>query len=252
MKKNYGEYAALILLLIMAAVAIIFEAVPITYCTDKTKDALLEDTVPRLIMGALLTVILILLDGKRYLTPHNDLGQLVWCIPCLLVALANFPYSALISGAATIQRADLIWLFLIKCLAIAVTEEVLFRGLLQRYIQDFFGHKKYGAIITVAVTSLIFGLFHLVNIKAGIGSTLLQVGYSFLIGAMLSAVILKTENLYICIALHFIFDIGGLIVPDLGTGAFQDAVFWVLTAVAGTVCFAHILIYLLKKDNLLK
>lgn len=248
MKKNYREYAAVMLVIIVVAAALIFEFVRITYTEDKTANALLKGTVPRLIMGVLLTAIFILLDGKRYFTQRSGIRQLVWCIPCLFVALANFPYSALIGGAATVERADLIWLFIIKCLAIAVMEEVLFRGLIQKYLYDFFGQKKYGALLTAAVTAIIFALFHLINLfnGANIGSTLLQVGYSFLIGAMLSAVIIRTENIYICIAIHCLFDIGGLIIPDLGTGAFQDAVFWALTAVAGIICFAHILYFLMK------
>ena len=252
MNKNKRETAALILLLLLAAVFIAFEFINITYTKDRVANALISGIVPRIIAGGLLIAVFILLNGKRYFAPRCDIKQFIWCIPCLFVALANFPYSALIGGAATIERADLIWLFIIKCLTIAVMEEILFRGLIQQYLYDFFGQKKYSALITVAVSSIVFALFHLVNLftGAGIGSTLLQVGYSFLIGAMLSAVIIRTENVYICIALHFLFDIGGLIVPDLGTGPFQDAVFWILTAIAGTICFIHVLLYLLKKKNL--
>ena len=63
---------------------------------------------------------------------------------------------------------------------------------------------------------------------------------------MLAVAFIKTKNVWLCVAVHAIFDVGGLIVGDLGKGPFQDTVFWVLTAACGVICTAHIIYTLIK------
>lgn len=238
--------------LIIAAVAVlaVFDLVKVEFSADQELNGLLNYSIPRICAGVLLTAVVVLFGYKSIVAPDlkHFLKDLLWCVPCFLVVLANFPFTALIGGTAKIERVDLIWLFIIKCLAIGLMEEMLFRGLLQNIIGEKFNDKKYGALITVAVTSAIFGGIHLLNLfaGAGAGATFLQVGYSFLIGAMFSAVLIKTKNIWLCVFLHAAFDFGGLIVTDLGTGTFQDMYFWIFTAVAGAICFAHIFNFLLN------
>lgn len=69
---------------------------------------------------------------------------------------------------------------------------------------------------------------------------------------MLAVVFLKTRNLWICVGLHMLFDAGGFLNSDLGTGNPQDLVFWILTAVAGVLCAVHIvwtLVQLCRKPH---
>ncbi len=250
MKKNYKDIIILVLLAAAFVILIVFEAVKIRFSDDGVLNSLLKEFIPRIAVGGVLVAVTALLGEKKILLPklnriHFDL---LWCIPCFLVVLANFPFTALISGNAVIERTDLIWLFVLKCLSVGLMEEALFRGLVQSTVYGVFDKKPYAKLKTVAVTSAVFGLFHLLNLfaGAGIGPTLMQVGYSFLIGAMLSAVLFKTSNLWLCVILHAAFNVGGFIVTDLGTGAFQDTYFWIFTAVAGVICFAHVLYYLLE------
>lgn len=253
-KKTSGkEIAALIMLFAAAALLIVFELMEINFTGDRLKDGMLKELLTRLPTGVIFTVITILLgNGKFFIPSFKDFRKrLLWCLPCILVVLANFPWYAVISGGARVERTDLVWLFALKCVSVGFMEEILFRGLLQPTVDDFFRQKKYRNILTVAVTSAIFGLFHLFNLfaGAGVGETFLQAGYSFLIGAMLSAVLIKTQNIWLCVILHAVFNFGGNLIPELGAGVFQDACFWVLTAVAGVICFIHVLYFLLKKEN---
>lgn len=253
MKKTYRDVLAIILVIAALSVLAVFDFCTLKLSDDQTLNKLINDVIPRICGGVLLFFVLILIEYKGVLIPEkeNFFKNLLWCLPCYLVVLANFPFSALICGNATIDRADLIWLFILKCLAISLMEEMLFRGLLQSVIYESFEKNKYKNLITVAVTSAIFGGIHLFNLfaGAGVGATFLQVGYSFLIGAMLSAVLIKTKNIWLCVLLHAVFDIGGLIVTDLGSGPFQDTCFWVLTAVCGVICLAYILYFLLKNQK---
>lgn len=253
LKNNYKEIISLTLIIAAAALMIAADYVNVKFTGDEAFDRMLKDVILRFVTGGVFTAVIMLLGTKSMLAPEFGLlpKQFLWCIPCILVVLANFPYSALISGAAEITRADLVWLFVLKCFAVGLMEETLFRGLVQPTVADIFKQKPYKNLLTVAVTSAVFGLFHLLNLFAGanVGATLLQVGYSFLIGAMLSAVLIKTDNLWLCVIFHALFNVGGNIITETGAGLFQDTCFWILTAIAGVICFAYILNYLLKLDR---
>ncbi|GAA4905729.1 CPBP family intramembrane glutamic endopeptidase [Streptomonospora salina] len=78
--------------------------------------------------------------------------------------------------------------------AAAATEEVLFRGVLYRIVEE-----KAGSWISLGLTSLLFGLWHLPNANAtGIG--LVAAGVA---GAMIAAAYAATRNLWLPIGIHF-------------------------------------------------
>ncbi len=200
----------------------------------------------------LIAIVILLKNGKIFYSHNRPLVKaLLWCLPALVVVAVNFPFSALISGNARLTEFGLLPAFVLECLAIGAMEELIFRGLFQPMFLDAFKDKRYGTITAVAVNSALFGLWHLANLFSGaaIGPTLLQVCYSFLIGAMLSAVFIRVGNVIPCIILHAVFNFGGFIVPTLGSGPFQDAIFWTLTAVAGVLCTAHVVLYLFRIDK---
>lgn len=252
--KNKNLLKIILLAAILAAdlaVLITFEAVEIRVCGDETANALWLDIIPRIVTGiTAVTVIFFAGYGKCFKWERKGcLSALLWCIPCLAVAIVNFPFSALASGLAEITRHDLIWLFALKCLAIGFMEEAIFRGIILGVAAETIKEGKYKKLLTVAISSAIFALYHIFNLfaGAGAGATLLQVGYSFLTGSMFAATVLRTKSLYPCIILHAVFDFGGLIVTDLGLGTVHDNIFWILTAIAAVICFIHVIKYLLSE-----
>jgi len=76
----------------------------------------------------------------------------------------------------------------------AVFEEVLFRGVLFRLIEE-----KLGSYIALIISSLIFGFLHLMN---GNGSLFTGVAIS-IISIILTAAYMYTRNLWFPIAIHF-------------------------------------------------
>lgn len=236
-----------------AVFIIIFETADFPICDDAAADKLYSDIISRAVIAAAVVALTLLAGYGKLLAPRRKgiLRALLWCIPCLAVALANFPYSALASGEAQILRADLLWAVVLKCLLIGVTEELIFRGILLILVSDLLGNGNNRVFLTIVISSAIFALYHLLNLfaGAGLGVTLLQVGYSFLTGAMFAAVMTRTRNIWLCIALHTVYDIGGLIVSDIGSGAVHDLIFWVLTAVAAVICCVHVILYLIRKPE---
>ena len=246
-KRN--KIITIALLAISTAVLIVFYEPAFALSGDETTHKLLLDIIPRMTVGACLAFIVYAL-GYKILQPvsRKTPRALLWCIPCFLVIVANFPFTALISGEAVIDRPDLIWLFVIKCLSIGLMEEMFFRGLMHTVIAERLEKHPQRIFLSVLISSAVFGLWHLVNLFSGsnVGGVMLQVGYSFLIGAMLAVVLIKTENLWLCVLLHALFDVGGGIVGDLGHGPFQDMWFWIFTAVAGAICLGHIVYTIIK------
>ena len=244
----------LISLILCAAVAVVFAIPGVIPYSDETLGKLMRETIPRLAVGALL-ILLMIKGGYAGLLKAKWKGKhLLWSIPCFLVALVNFPVSALIGGEAVIERADLLWLLLLNCGAIALVEEAFFRGILLPFFMERMKHKRYRVLFAVLSTAALFALMHLINLFFGAGllDTALQVGYTFLLGCMLAVMLLKTKNIWLCMIVHFVFDIGGTIVTALGRGEFQDTVFWILTAVVGAACAVHIVfacIKMIKADS---
>lgn len=161
--------------------------------------------------------------------------SLLFGLPALAVAVNNAPIIGLLTGNAYItDPVGGVLIVVVYCLAIGMFEEFAFRGLFFMMILE--GRRKSTGQIfwTTAVSSAVFGLVHLVNIAVGAspGATLLQVGYSFLIGGMCAIVLLKTGSIWYCVLLHTVYDIGGTILY-VGGGVRWDAVTVTVTAVLG-------------------
>jgi hypothetical protein len=92
-------------------------------------------------------------------------------------------------------------------------------------------------------------LFAAANLMgAGIGATILQIGYSFLIGAMCSVVLLGTRNIWICVMLHAIYDFCGTLMPTLGAGTWWDTPTVVFTAVLAVATAVYLVWQFFRLD----
>lgn len=232
--------AAAVSLFILCLATVVLCSFPRIFPWEEKTVRLLCETLPRLAAAGFLLAVL---WGKALCPQRKNFWRfLLWSLPCFAVAFANFPYFALISGNARIERTDLIWLFLLKCLSVALMEELFFRALLLPFLREKFRKYKGGFYLSVLLSAALFSLMHLINLFYGapFGAIALQIGYTFLLGIMFGVMFCITKNVWLCVIVHTIFDIGGLIVTDLGTGPFQDTLFWILTAVAGAVCAVYI------------
>lgn len=218
------------------------------YPEDEVLRDLIAGTFPRL---AVAMILMFLMDHRGFggvLKVKWKGRDLLWSIPCFLVAVVNFPFTALIGGAAVIEHTRLIPLFLVKCVSIALLEEIFFRGLLLPLAFERFEKHPQGILLSVVTTSAIFSLMHILNLffGAGFGATALQLGYTFFLGCMFAVMFFRTKNIWLCVLVHALFDVGGTIVTDLGSGLFQDLTFWILTATVGVLCTVYILFTLRK------
>ena len=76
----------------------------------------------------------------------------------------------------------------------------------------------------------------------------MQIGYSALIGAMCSVVIVKTANIWLCVVLHGIFNFGGAVVQYCGRGEIWDTFTVVFTAILSVSVTVYLVISFLRAD----
>lgn len=88
-------------------------------------------------------------------------------------------------------------LLLFACLMVGFAEEYLFRGLLLPLFLKKYGMRANGIFISILLTSLFFGVFHLINLTKGdpISQVLVQVIFASFIGFFFGALLLKTKKL---------------------------------------------------------
>ena len=242
--------------------AVIFAAVPLLLWLEFVKPTLTSDpvlaplvnmTLTRLI-GAVVFLVLLLNEGYRVLNPFQKpfWKSLLFALPPFLVVVNNMPILSMIWGDAYLVHnapVYLIW-FAAECLAIGLFEELAFRGVIFLMFAEKRHTTRKGLFWSLILTSAVFGGVHLVNVfmGAGIGAVIMQIGYSFLIGAMCSVVLLKTRNIWICVALHAIYDFCGTLMPTLGAGTWWDTPTVVFTAVLAVATAAYLVWQFFRLD----
>jgi len=216
--------------------------------SDLTLKNTIDLTVTRAIGSAVFLTILIYL-GYRVMNPLGKgmARYLLFCLPAFAVAVNNLPIYPLIVGRATVDApARRILLLAAECLFVGLFEEACFRGVVFLGFLEKRRATTSGRFWAIILSSAVFGLVHAVNLFFGAGpiAVILQIGYSFLIGAMCSVVLMKTANIWICVALHSIFNFCGALVPDCGEGTIFEpititvtVIIAVLTTIYMTVAF---------------
>lgn len=220
----------------------------------KTGDEMLDSLLFMLITRSALSVSFFFLAKYLALNIFSPkIKNFALIIPCFLVVLNNLPFIALLRGTATVTApAGKIILFAASCIAVATYEEIAFRGVLFLSICKSRRTKK-GIFSSVVVSSVVFGLFHLLNLidGAGIGAVIMQIGYSFLIGGMCAVVLIVCKSIFPCIVLHAVFNFCGGLVPTLGAGyeTVWDAATVIITVLMAIICAAILILYLIRRGD---
>ncbi len=245
--------ACLVLIAVCAPVLLYLELGKPTLSDDPVLAPLVSMALTRGI-GALIFFVLLLSEGYRVTNPiQKPFGRaLLFILPPLAVVINNLPILSLIWGDAyLVHTAPIYWLMLaLECLAIGLFEEAAFRGVILLMFAERRHRSRAGLLLSILLTSAVFGLVHLSNllVGAGIGSVLRQIGYSFLIGAMCSVVLLKTRNIWLCVLLHALFDFCGTLLPTLGAGHWWDIPTVVVTVLLAVATTAYLVWHFARLD----
>lgn len=187
--------------------------------------------------------------GKQYIAPKLKMGTFLVFLPCMAVAVNNFPFITFFTGKAWISEKPLYVVFYgAVCLSVGFFEEMAFRGCIFTVVLQRMKKSRLGVFFAIVISSVIFGLVHLVNLFAGgsVGGVILQTGYSFLIGGMCAVILVKTKNIWYCVVLHGVYNFAGGVVPECGGGVIWDTPTVILTTVVALAVAAYVILQILK------
>jgi len=252
--NKYSKYLVTIALVALAVTTfVLFEIQGKVLTTDGTVNAMLGRTIYQLSIGALFIWLIYIIGDRSYLLLNRTTKKkLLWCLPCLITCLVNFPWFGVIVGDVIVYAAAYIPLYIIYVFSIALVEELVFRGVLLNIVFQYMRRTKLPYVFSVLISSAIFAAFHLFNLFEGasIQGVLLQMVYTFLIGCMFAVIQIKMGSVWYCVILHGLFNFGGLFTSfGFAFGNPWDIVFWILTIVFGLLCAGHIIVTLINIER---
>ena len=131
--------------------------------------------------------------------PQLPAAKMLYYIPLLVLLTANLWY-----GVAMNMLPLETVLYVLSMFCVGFLEEVIFRGLL------FQAMAKDGVKSAIIVSSVTFGIGHIVNLINGSGAellpNLLQIMYAVAIGFAFMMIYYKTKSLMACILTHSLFN----------------------------------------------
>ena len=162
-------------------------------------------------------------------------GRLLWYFPLGMLASVNLWFGVTMNLSVTETV-----LYVASMFCVGVREEVIFRGLLFKAMVPL------GLKTAVAVSSLTFGMGHLVNLINGSGAdlfaSLMQVVYAFAAGFLFTILFLRTGSLWACILTHGVFNALSAFANEAARTTGRD----IFSAVALTVIALGYAVYIIR------
>ena len=231
LKTVIAMLVVLIVFFIQGAVAVVGQARGLA--SAATRGAILWGSV-------LLTILFFFVKNKeiaslgfRKMAP-GAAKKLLFFVPILAVALSN-----LIAGIDLSEGAKTVFANLFFTLAIGMIEEVYFRGIICNM------WLKKSVVKAVIISSVLFGLAHLLNVIGGASPvmTLLQICFAFVYGLVFAVILHLGGSIIPCVLLHALHDFCSFISAEGSRG---------LNIALGMAQFLILLlyfVYLIKKEK---
>lgn len=223
-RKRIRDRVEIAIILVLCAVTVVLDFIALTPFRSEFYNRMIGEILQQGIGSVAVILLMLRLRLKLFQKPQ----KLLYMIPCLIIAIDNFQFSAYFNGKMELVRngpTDFIT-FAVYCLLVGLFEECIFRGVIFSVLAGYFSKDRKGFLLTYVISSLIFGGAHLFNVLggAGIGPTLLQVGYTTLTGGLFAFALIKTKNILFAGFVHAVYNFCGLLfdVNGLGTGIVFD------------------------------
>lgn len=253
--KSPVSHIIIVLCLTLGLSALPIQRLTDLFIGDKLVSAMVSTSVLRIILSVVAGIFIYVYGFNKLFKNTFGIKGYLLSIPALIIAVNNFPIIGVITGNVTVfADGNRFLLYVFYCVSVGIYEETTFRGLIFPLCVLLFKDKKCGLFWAVFLSSALFGLSHLMNLFGGaqFGVTVLQIGYSFLIGAMCAISMLMTGNIYCAILLHTVYDIGGLILEpafNVAIGNQWDTATVIITAVLGVAVTVIYVLYTLRKKD---
>ncbi|MBE6616785.1 MAG: CPBP family intramembrane metalloprotease [Ruminococcaceae bacterium] len=185
--------------------------------------------------GILLSAILLLFLKKNGLfsdyglcAPKTSARSMLYYVPVFIMLTANLWYGVTLNYGALETT-----LYILAMLCVGFLEEIIFRGLL------FEAMRKDNVKAAIIVSSVTFGIGHIINLINGSGAELipniLQVVYATAAGFMFVMMYYKSKSLLVCIATHGIFNALSVFANEVNaTNEMRILTAFLLTVITGS------------------
>lgn len=165
-----------------------------------------ENAAAAIINVALTAVIYLWLRKQGLLSYYGlcaskvPLRRMLWYLPLIVVSTSNLWH-----GVAVNMQLAACLCYMVSMLCVGFLEEILFRGFLFNAIRR---DSEWQAVV---ITSLTFGLGHILNLVNGSGAatfeTICQIFFAVGMGLLFAAVISRGGSLWPCICAHSAIDV---------------------------------------------
>ena len=219
----------------------------IAYCVlasigDNLSDALGISKVITLPILLVLSAILFLFIKRNSLTEKYGLckadvaaSKMLFYIPIIILLTANMWHGFRVNMSPLET-----FLYILSMLCVGFLEELIFRGLL---FNAMLSNGKNSAIIVSSVT---FGVGHIINLINGSGAellpNLLQVVYAIAVGFMFVMIYYRTKSLLPCIITHSVFNALSAFANEAGLTSKEQIVSCILITLISGVYALYIAI----------
>lgn len=253
--KNKPTNQKIIVLFLISFIAI----VSITYIdfslfSNKVANDMIASSIPRLLGGIVFLALMGLIGYRELFRFNSSIKTLLFlALPGILIAINNFPIIAYLDNRAELtEPIYTIYIFMIECFSTAFFEEIIFRGILLILLLQKLPKNKKGMYMAIIISSLIFGVSHLINLFDGavLSDTLLQVAYSFLMGLLWATVYVKSKNIWIVILLHASYNFFGQVMFKLGyVNNRFDTITIIVTVFLATIAAIYMILISIKTSQ---
>lgn len=194
MKKYFEKHETLFSILLIVAYVMVN-----SYCTKNFGHTSVYSLIINTAFSVLLIVLIIALKrvGFYGLAKVNNPKKFLYFLPLLLIASVN-----LWNGFNISESVSEIVIHIFVMVNVGFIEEIIFRGFLFKMMA------KDNVKSAVIVSSLTFGIGHIVNLISGAEflPTLLQIVYAISLGYLFVTIFMKSKSLIPCILTHIVIN----------------------------------------------
>lgn len=190
MKKNFRKYELLISILL-----IIIYVVSNSYCIQNFGITDYRSLSLNTLLSIIIIVFIIINNLGNYygLTNFPNLKKYLYFSPLILMISMN------LWNGININNTKLeILFYILNMINIGFIEEIIFRGFLFKSLE------KEGINSAIIITSISFGIGHIINLINGapVISTIIQICYAITGGYLFAIILYKSKSLWPCIITH--------------------------------------------------
>lgn len=183
--------------------------------------------------------------GEKYglCKPQMSASKMLYYVPLIVLLTANFWFGFKLN-ASPLETV----LYVLSMLCVGFLEEMIFRGFL------FQAMAKNGVKSAIVISSVTFGIGHIINLINGSGAALLpnllQVIYAVAVGFAFVMIYYKTKSLLVCIATHSLFNSASAFGAEAATTT-QTVISAALIALIAAAYAVYIAVMVKDKEGIL-